>query len=140
MVKLRLQRRGRKKLPMYKIVAADARSPRNGKFIEALGEYNPLTQPPMINVKEARALYWLGVGAQPTDTVRNLLSRKGIMLRVHLQRKGKDEATIAGEMEKWQAAQTQKAAQLGGKKQLRSQRKKAAAPAEPAPAPAESAG
>jgi len=73
-VKLRLRKMGKKKQPVYKVVAADSRSPRDGKFIEAIGLYNPKTDPATINIKEDRALYWLIVGAQPTDTVKNLLS------------------------------------------------------------------
>ena len=69
---------GKKKQPVYKLVAADSRSPRDGKFIEAIGLYNPLTHPSTLEINEDRALYWLNNGAQPTDTVRNLLSQKGI--------------------------------------------------------------
>lgn len=137
MVKLRLQRRGRKKLSIYKIVAADSRSPRDGKFIEAIGEYNPLTQPASINIKEDRAMYWLNVGAQPTDTVRNLLSKNGIMLQVHLKRKGADETTIATELSKWKDAQAQRQSRLVNKKQVRSQRKKSAEKTETTPTPSE---
>ena len=75
-VKLRLRRMGKKKQPIYKVVAADERSPRDGRFIEAIGLYNPITDPATIDIQEDRALYWLGVGAQPTDTVKNLLSKK----------------------------------------------------------------
>lgn len=137
MVKLRLQRRGRKKLSIYKIVAADSRSPRDGKFIEAIGEYNPLTQPASINIKEDRAMYWLNVGAQPTDTVRNLLSKNGIMLQVHLKRKGADETTIATELSTWKDAQAQRQSRLVNKKQTRSQRKKSAEKPETTPTPSE---
>lgn len=120
---------------MYKIVAADSRSPRDGRFIEALGEYNPLVTPAHINLNEERALYWLSVGAQPTDTVKSLLSKKGVMLRVHLQRKGKSDTVIAEEMEKWGEAQKLRAARSMTKKQARAQRKKAATQTE-APAAA----
>ena len=64
---------GKKRQPIYKVVAADERSPRDGKFIEAIGLYNPITDPATIDIKEERALYWLGVGAQPTTTVKGLL-------------------------------------------------------------------
>jgi small subunit ribosomal protein S16 len=84
-VKIRLARRGRKKFPIYDIVVADARSPRDGRFIEKLGQYNPHTTPAAIILKEDRALYWLQVGAQPTDTTKKLLSVKGVMLKKHLQ-------------------------------------------------------
>ncbi|ADQ16638.1 30S ribosomal protein S16 [Leadbetterella byssophila] len=84
-VKIRLARRGRKKHPIYDIVVADSRSPRDGRFIEKLGQYNPHTTPATISLKEDRALYWTQVGAQPTDTTRKILSVKGIMYKKHLQ-------------------------------------------------------
>ncbi|MEG8948107.1 30S ribosomal protein S16 [Rosettibacter firmus] len=100
-VKLRLKRMGKKKQPVYKVVAADARSPRDGKFIEAIGLYNPKTEPATIEIKEDRALYWLGVGAQPTQTVRSLLSQKGILLKRDLMKRGLSEEQIAIRMEEW---------------------------------------
>jgi small subunit ribosomal protein S16 len=122
-VKIRLQRRGRKKLPIYKIVAADSRYPRDGRFIEALGNYEPLKTPAHIELDEERALYWLQVGAQPTDTARSLLSETGLMLRFHLMRKGKSEAEIAEEMEKWRQSKDARRAKTVSKKQIRAQRK-----------------
>lgn len=77
MVKIRLKRMGAKKRPFYRLVAADARSPRDGRFIETIGTYNPLTGE--TNVKEEVALSWLSKGAKPTDTARNILSKSGIM-------------------------------------------------------------
>jgi small subunit ribosomal protein S16 len=85
MVKIRLARRGRKKLSLFDIVVADARAPRDGKFIEKIGTYNPGTNPATIDLSEDRAFYWLMVGAQPSDTVRAMLSYKGIMFKRHLQ-------------------------------------------------------
>ncbi len=82
--KIRLQRHGKKGQPFYHIVVADNRSPRDGKFIEKIGTYNPLTEPAQVNLKFDRALYWYSVGAVPTDTVRSLLSKKGVMLKYHL--------------------------------------------------------
>ncbi len=82
-VKLRLKRMGAKKKPYYRIVAADSRSPRDGKVIEEIGTYDPTKEPAVVTVKEELALKWLGNGAQPTDTVRNLLSSKGIMKSFH---------------------------------------------------------
>jgi small subunit ribosomal protein S16 len=82
--KIRLQRHGKKGQPFYHIVIADGRSPRDGRFIEKIGTYNPLTEPAQINLKFERALYWYSVGAVPTDTVRSLLSQKGVMLKYHL--------------------------------------------------------
>jgi small subunit ribosomal protein S16 len=84
-VKIRLARRGRKKLAMYDIVIADARAPRDGKFIEKIGTYNPNTNPASINLNEDSALKWVLNGAQPTDTTRAILSYKGILLKKHLQ-------------------------------------------------------
>ena len=101
-VKLRLRRLGKKKQPIYKIVAADSRSPRDGKFIEAIGLYNPLTNPATLDLNADRALYWLENGAQPTDTVRNLLSQKGVLLEKHLKQKGASEEKIREEKENFQ--------------------------------------
>jgi small subunit ribosomal protein S16 len=85
-VKLRLQRHGKKGSPFYHIVAADSRSPRDGKFIERIGSYNPNTNPATIQLDNAKALEWLNNGAQPTDTVRAMLSYTGVMFRQHLQK------------------------------------------------------
>lgn len=82
--KIRLQRRGRKDYAFYQIVVADSRAPRDGKFIERVGSYNPNTNPATINLNFERALYWLNTGAQPTDTVRSILSHEGVLLKKHL--------------------------------------------------------
>lgn len=82
--KIRLQRRGRKDYPFYQIIIADSRAPRDGKFIEKVGSYNPNTNPATVTLNFDRALYWLQVGAQPTDTVRNLLSEEGVLMKKHL--------------------------------------------------------
>jgi small subunit ribosomal protein S16 len=84
-VKIRLARRGRKKMAIYDVVIADARAPRDGRFIEKIGTYNPNTNPASININNERALQWLLNGAQPTDTVKAMLSYKGVMLKKHLQ-------------------------------------------------------
>ncbi|TSJ80577.1 30S ribosomal protein S16 [Cardinium endosymbiont of Dermatophagoides farinae] len=84
-VKIRLARCGRRHLAEYDIVIADARSPRDGRFIEKIGNYNPNTAPATVKLDEASALKWLFQGAQPTDTVRSLLSKQGVMLKKHLQ-------------------------------------------------------
>ena len=130
-VKIRLQRGGKKKQPFYRIVAADGRYKRDGRFLERLGSYNPNTDPMTIDVKESRVMYWLGVGAQPTDTVRNLLSRKGIMLKWHMKRKGKADEEIAAEFQKWEAMQALKREKELERKTRRkgTKKKKAAAPA-----------
>jgi small subunit ribosomal protein S16 len=78
MVKIRLMRMGAKKRPFYRVVVADSRSPRDGRFIENIGRYHPLSDPSVIEIDEERALHWLGTGAQPTDSVRNLLDKVGI--------------------------------------------------------------
>lgn len=100
-VKLRLRRMGKKKQPIYKIVAADARSPRDGKFLEAVGTYNPLMDPHLVEIKEDRALYWLKAGAQPTETVRSLLKNQGISLKRELMKRKLSDEKIAEEMDKW---------------------------------------
>ncbi|MBO7288846.1 MAG: 30S ribosomal protein S16 [Clostridia bacterium] len=79
MVKIRLKRMGAKKTPFYRIVVADSRYPRDGRFIDQIGTYNPLTEPSTINVDSEKALKWLGQGAQPTDTVKELLKVSGVI-------------------------------------------------------------
>jgi small subunit ribosomal protein S16 len=93
---------GKKKQPIYKLVAADSRSPRNGKFLEAVGFYNPLTDPHTLDLKEDRIMYWLNVGAQPTHTVKSLLRQQGIILKKELISKGLDEEKVKSELENWQ--------------------------------------
>lgn len=83
--RIRLQRHGKKNQPFYHIVVADGRAPRDGKFIEKLGTYNPLTNPATIELNSDRAVMWLKNGAQPSDTARRILSYKGVLLRRHLQ-------------------------------------------------------
>ena len=78
-VKIRLNRRGAKKNPFYRIVVADSRAPRDGRFIEILGNYDPSKQPALVNVDEAKVMDWMSKGAQPTDTVKALLRKQGIM-------------------------------------------------------------
>ena len=86
MVKLRLKRMGAKKQPSYRIVAADSRAPRDGRFIEIISFYNPRSNPVEIKIDEEKALKWLNNGAQPSDTVRSILSREGIMKKFHEQK------------------------------------------------------
>ena len=88
-VKIRLKRMGAKKAPFYRIVVADSRSPRDGKVIEELGTYNPLKTPAIITIDEEATLARLATGAQPADTVRNILSKVGIMEKFHNQKQGK---------------------------------------------------
>ena len=82
--KIRLQRKGKKGQPFYHLVVADGRAPRDGRFIERLGTYNPMTHPATIAIDFERALHWVQVGAQPTDTARSILAKKGVMLKHHL--------------------------------------------------------
>ena len=105
--KIRLQRGGRKGYAFYRIVVADARAPRDGRFTEKIGTYNPNTNPATVDLNFDRALYWLEVGAQPTDTVRNILSREGVLLMKHLKggvKKGAfDEAAAQKKFDAWKA-------------------------------------
>ncbi|TYR82695.1 30S ribosomal protein S16 [Priestia megaterium] len=88
-VKIRLKRMGAKKSPFYRIVAADSRSPRDGRYIEVVGTYNPVAQPAEVKIDEELALKWLQNGAKPSDTVRNLFSKEGIMEKFHNAKLGK---------------------------------------------------
>ncbi|KGN71368.1 30S ribosomal protein S16 [Porphyromonas sp. COT-239 OH1446] len=104
--KIRLQRHGRKAYAFYKIVVADSRAPRDGKFIEKIGTYNPNTNPATVDLNFERALYWLNTGAQPTDTARSILSHEGVLLMKHLQggvKKGAfDEQAAQAKFSAWQ--------------------------------------
>ena len=106
--KIRLQRRGRKHYAFYSIVIADSRSPRDGKFTEKIGTYNPNTNPATVDINFKRALYWVNNGATPKDTVRNILSREGVYLMKHLQGRVKkgafDEAAAQAKFEAWKNA------------------------------------
>lgn len=100
MVKLRLRRKGRTHHPVYDIVAMDARARRDGAFLERIGFYDPHASTNVIKIKQDRAIYWLNVGAQPTDVVHRLLSYDGVLLRRALTFKGKNEEEINAEVEK----------------------------------------
>ena len=102
--KIRLQRKGKKGQPFYHLVVADGRAPRDGKFIERLGTYNPMTHPATIEINFDRALYWVQVGAQPTDTAKSILSHQGVLLKHHLI-KGVTKGALSMEQveEKFQA-------------------------------------
>jgi len=102
-VKLRLRRMGKKKQPIYKVVAADARSPRDGKFLEAVGIYNPLTNPHTIDLKEDRINYWLDNGAQPTDTVKSLFNQTGINLKRDIAKRKLPTEKAEALLKNWQA-------------------------------------
>ncbi|MFT8319469.1 MAG: 30S ribosomal protein S16 [Bacillus sp. (in: firmicutes)] len=88
-VKIRLKRMGAKKSPFYRIVVADSRSPRDGRFIETVGTYNPVAEPAIVDINEEKVLQWLQTGAKPSDTVRNLFSNQGIMEKFHNIKNGK---------------------------------------------------
>lgn len=104
MVRIRLRRVGRKKQPSYRIVVADARSPRDGRYIEVIGFYNPRTQPTTMTIKEERALYWLSNGAQPSDPVRRILDKLGTLARYERLRQGEAVEALVAEAEAQYAA------------------------------------
>ena len=118
--RIRLQRHGRKNYAFYSIVAADSRAPRDGRFIEKIGTYNPNTNPATIDLNFDRALYWVEVGAQPTDTVRSILSKEGVYLMKHLKggvKKGAfDEAAAESKFAAWKAEKASKMAAFENKK------------------------
>ena len=130
MVKIRLARRGRKKLAMYDVVVADARSPRDGRFIEKIGTYNPLTVPATIELNDDKAFRWLMNGAQPSDTVKAVLSHRGIMLKKHLQigviKGALTQEQADGKLQDWLKAKTVK---IEAKRDKLSQSKEATAKA-----------
>jgi len=127
--KIRLQRFGRKGYAFYQVVVADSRAPRDGKFIERIGSYNPNTNPATIDLNFERALYWLQTGAQPTDTARNLLSKEGVLLKKHLDGGVKKGAFTAEEADvrfgKW--SESKQTSLLGAKSKLTDAAKKDAA-------------
>jgi small subunit ribosomal protein S16 len=94
MVKIRLRRTGAKKQPSYRVVIADSRQPRDGRFIEIIGHYNPTTEPTTVNIDEERALHWLSVGAQPTDPVKRLLQNLGTLDKFARLKEGADLAEL----------------------------------------------
>lgn len=89
MVKIRLRRMGAKKRPFYRVVVADSRSPRDGRFIEEIGYYDPTKEPAVIKIDEEKAIRWINNGAQPTDTARSLLKKTGVLQKVHEQKQQK---------------------------------------------------
>ena len=115
--KIRLQRKGKKGQPFYHIVIADGRAPREGRFIEKIGVYNPLTKPAEIQIEFDKAITWLQNGAQPTDTVRAILSYKGVMYKSHLLKGVKKGAmTLEQAEEKFEAWQVEKTAKISSSK------------------------
>ena len=132
--KIRLQRHGRKGYAFYSIVIADVRAPRDGKFTEKIGTYNPNTNPATVDLNFERALHWVECGAQPTDTVRNILSEEGVLLMKHLKggvRKGAfDEAAAQAKFEAWKQEKAAKAAKAADKTAAEKKAAVAAAKAE----------
>ena len=132
--KIRLQRHGRKGYAFYSIVIADVRAPRDGKFTEKIGTYNPNTNPATVDLNFERALHWVECGAQPTDTVRNILSDEGVLLMKHLKggvRKGAfDEAAAQAKFEAWKQEKAAKAAKAADKTAAEKKAAAAAAKAE----------
>jgi small subunit ribosomal protein S16 len=124
-VRLRLKRTGRRNLPSYKVVAADSRSPRDGRFIESLGTYEPLRNPASIKINEVKTFKWLRRGALPSDTVRSLLRQSGLWYKWYLMKKGVDETTIARKLAEWRAGQEAKLARSAERKLRRKAAKKA---------------
>ncbi len=133
-VRLRLRKTGRKNQPSYKVVAADSRSPRDGRFLETVGTYNPLRNPAEIKFNEEKAFKWLKRGALPTDTVRSLLRKSGLWYKWYLMKKGLDESAVAQKLAEWQAGQEAKNLRDAERKQRRKASKKAKKATESAPA------
>lgn len=104
MVRIRLRRVGRKKQPSYRVVVTDSRSPRDGRYIEIIGFYNPRTEPATMTLKEERALYWLSVGAQPSDAVRRIMNKLGTLARLERLNKGEALEVLVAEAEAAAAA------------------------------------
>jgi len=130
-VKIRLTRLGRKKRPFYRIVAVDSRAPRDGMYIENLGTYDPLKEQFEVKLREDRILHWLKVGAIPTNTVRSILSREGVLFKWDLYKKGYDEARIAEEMKKWEVIKLERQRKLERiEAEKRAKAKKVEAPVE----------
>jgi len=135
-VKLRLRRIGKKKHPIYKVVATDIRAPRDGRYLEAVGSYDPNVNPAALQFKEERVFHWLQKGAQPTDTVRSLFRRSGLWLRWTLTKRGTDDAKKQEILERWEMAQKDRGKRESDRKARRAeQKKKVAAEAAPAAAP-----
>ena len=142
-VKLRLSRMGRKKRPFYRIVAIDSRTARDGRYIENLGYYNPLTEPAEMVIDREKALKWLNHGAIPSDTVRNFLQREGIILEWTLTKQGLEPEKVTEELKKWQVLQLERKKRLEAKAAMKTRENEAtkekSKPAEQPVAEAESA-
>lgn len=137
-VKIRLKRMGSKKRPFYRIVATDSRNPRDGRFIETLGYYNPIVNPPDINVKEDLVFKWMKRGAIPSENTESLLRRTGTMKKWHLLQQGVSEAELDARVEDLRSKETQPMSEAERKQKHEAKQKVAEAEA-PAEAPAEAA-
>jgi small subunit ribosomal protein S16 len=126
-VRIRLTRAGRKKIPHYRIVVMDSRNRRDGAYLEQLGVYHPNSQPAEFSVKDDRVLEWLSKGAIPSDTVRSLLSKRGILLRFDLQKRQTPTAKINEAVENFLATAAESTARKAAARKERSKSKKAAA-------------
>jgi small subunit ribosomal protein S16 len=113
-------------MPFYQIVAADSRAPRDGKFLEVVGHYQPTAKPHAVTLKKDRVSYWMQTGAQPTDTVRSLIRSTGLLYELRLRSLGRSEADVTAEMEKWQEKQAERRQKRLAVKTRRRQAKKAA--------------
>jgi small subunit ribosomal protein S16 len=111
-------------MPFYQIVAADGRAPRDGKFLEVIGHYNPTAKPHAVTIVKDRVTYWLNAGAQPTDTVRSLIRGTGLLHEMNLKRRGVSEGDVAVEMEQWQQKQAERSKKRMNVKLRRRQNKK----------------
>ncbi|HFC12770.1 MAG TPA: 30S ribosomal protein S16 [Anaerolineae bacterium] len=99
MLRIRLARRGKKRQPSYRVVVADSKSPRDGKYVEQIGRYDPMTNPSTFSIKEGRALYWLSVGAQPSDAVRRLLDKSGVIALLKRLHAGESMEALVAEVD-----------------------------------------
>lgn len=137
MVKLRLKRAGKKRKPFYKVVAADARSPRDGRVIEEIGTYDPNISPVKVNFKVTRVEYWMKNGAQPTDKVYSLMKSEGIVYKLHLERKKKTAEEIEYAISAFNSNKEARVKKVQDKKlkikTLKAEKKKAAKTAAEAP-------
>lgn len=122
MVKIRLKRAGRKKRPFYRVVAADAKAPRDGRVIEEIGRYDPLQEPYEFSVKENRLIYWLKNGAQPTETVRALLKNEGYIYKLALMKRNLSSEAINAEMEEFFKRREERLKRLKEKRKKKSLR------------------
>lgn len=129
-VRIRLQRHGRKHRPFYYIVVADSRAPRDGRFIERIGSYNPMTEPASIQLDFDKALSWIQNGAQPSDTVRSLLSKEGVLHYNHLLKGVKkgafDEATAKQRFEAWKSSKESKIEAISSEQIAKKEKEEAA--------------